>query len=191
MPIVVRCSCGQSSEAPDSALGLNLPCPGCGRAVAVPVPQVGPVVLCRCGLRFRADPRLIGSVVPCPSCHHSIAVPHPAAQTIFDELPPGPIPVRRPPPPALASPAAGSARYQELPRTRPRRTLRISTVLRFGCGTFLLTWAALQTVWLFYNLFIDMIMPRPWLIPLGIPFLLALWSIGIRLVLPQPPRKEG
>jgi hypothetical protein len=189
MPIVVTCACGQTSEARESVIGMDLPCPACGRAISVNVPQVGPVVACQCGQRFRADPRLIGTVVACPACRRSISVPHPATQSIFDELPLGPIAARPTPPPAAA------------PQLAPARCC--------------LRGRPFQTAWLLYNrlppmkrkgnpasrdenaralrrsdVFVEMLISKPWLIPIGIPFLIALWTLGLKLVLPKS-RDDG
>ena len=187
MPIVVTCPCGQSSEAPDSAAGRHGSCPACGRAVTVPAPAIGPVVVCRCGQRFRAEARLIGTVVTCPACRQSISVPHPAAQSIFDEMPAGPIAARPAPPPAVATQLGPS----RAPERRPRVLIPTRWIpFRLIGGSLLLTWAAFQTAWLLYNVFVEMLISKPWLIPIGIPFLIALWTLGLKLVMPKS-RDDG
>jgi rRNA maturation protein Nop10 len=179
MPIVVTCPCGQSSEAPDSAMGMGLSCPACGQDVLVPIPAVGPIVACQCGQRFRADPRLIGSVVACPVCRRSIAVPHPATQSIFDELPVGPIPVRAPAPARPIVMPVARAAHRGVPNIGAMSLLRVSG------GALLLSFVALQTVWVCYNLFVEQLTDKLWLLPIHVPFLVGLLKLGLYLVWPR------
>ncbi len=179
MAIVVHCSCGQSSEAPQSAAGLELDCPACGQSVTVPHPAVGPVVACQCGQRFRGEPRLIGQSVACPVCQQSIPVPHPAEQSIFDELPVGPIPVRAPTP----------VRPVVMPIVRagppPDPTVVLWALVRFVGGMLLLLFVAMQTVWICYNLFVEQLTDKMWMLRIHIPFLFVVFKFGIYLVWPR------
>lgn len=115
MPVVVACQCGQRFSADDRLIGQQVPCPVCGRVLAVgaPEPKVFPLppaqgayVACTCGSAFLAPPKLRGKSVKCPNCGGPILVPTDAVQPLGPQASPvifGGDPFALPPPPAPRS----------------------------------------------------------------------------------------
>src|SRR5262245_591133 len=112
MPVVVSCRCGQRFAAQDHLIGRQVPCPACGKSLAIapagPSAAPGSVVTCACGRPFLAQEHHRGRKTNCPSCHRVIRVPTATAPTDrlqlgdfaaepapFDQTPfPAPLPER-------------------------------------------------------------------------------------------------
>lgn len=78
MPVVVSCRCGKRFAAQDHLIGRQVPCPACGKSLAIaPAGSVAPgiVVTCPCGRAFLAQEAHRGRQANCPSCHRVIRVP--------------------------------------------------------------------------------------------------------------------
>src|SRR5688500_13043562 len=101
MPVVVACECGQRFSAEDRLIGQQVPCPVCGRVLAIgtaapakaaPKPPPAPpapgiYVACTCGAAFLAPHRLQGKSVKCPTCGGPISVPAEAVQALGPDAP--------------------------------------------------------------------------------------------------------
>lgn len=98
MPIPIKCECGKSVSVPDKFAGKRVKCPGCGKAVQVPVADAIRVE-CVCGRAFRASRKLAGKTVRCPNCDTALQIKTAAAAS------PAPAPAAAPEPVAAPQPA--------------------------------------------------------------------------------------
>jgi DNA-directed RNA polymerase subunit RPC12/RpoP len=78
MPVVVSCRCGQRFAANEKLIGQQVPCPACGKLLAIGNSigtAQGIYVSCRCGRAFSAPESLRGRETRCPGCGGVIRVP--------------------------------------------------------------------------------------------------------------------
>src|SRR5262245_28159248 len=79
MPVVVLCRCGKRFAAQDHLIGRQVPCPACGKSLAVApggsAATPGIVVTCACGRAFLAQEAHRGRQANCPTCNRVIQVP--------------------------------------------------------------------------------------------------------------------
>lgn len=97
MPVVVACECGQRFAAQDHLIGQQVPCPVCGRQLAIGTSAAPPVaappqaqgiyVTCSCGGAFLAPKHLRGQAVKCPNCSQKITVPADAVRPLGPAAP--------------------------------------------------------------------------------------------------------
>jgi hypothetical protein len=132
MPVVVSCRCGKRFAAQDHLIGRQVPCPACGKPLAIAPAgssaAPGIVVTCACGRAFLAQESHRGRQANCPSCHRVIQVPTATPPTEALELGDfgtDPAPFGQPP---LSVPS--TEREAEV----PWETLK----LILGCGVLLL-----------------------------------------------------
>ncbi len=124
MPILVKCACGKSLNAPDTLAGKRAKCPGCGQPVQIPAASF-PYTCPTCEQSIRVTPPMAGTKISCPGCQGDLFLPKTAPKTYEPAVAPKAGPATPPPkatPASSAKPAVKAAPATKAPAKPPAAT---------------------------------------------------------------------